>query len=316
MLASFLADRGEHYTRAMSSPLTAEHACSRLSPHLALGSLSMREAAQAAWAQQRALADAPRSAETARWGQAVRSFLARLHWHCHFIQKLESEPEAEVRPFARAYEGLRPQPGDPHRLAAFATGRTGYPFIDACLRALIATGWINFRMRAMLMSFASYDLWLPWQESGLVLARLFTDYEPGIHWPQCQMQSGETGINTVRVYSPVKQSQEQDPDGVFIRRWVPELARVPLAQLHTPWQLGPAERAALCPDYPERIVVHEAAVAEAKARLFAVRRQPEARSQANAVQRKHGSRKRTADRRRAGAAAARQASPQLALDLD
>ncbi len=91
--------------------------------------------------------------------------------------------------------------------------RPGYPFLDACMRSLRATGWLNFRMRAMVMSFASYNLWLPWRATGLHLARMFTDYEPGIHWSQVQMQSGTTGINTIRIYNVVKQGYDQDPRG-------------------------------------------------------------------------------------------------------
>ena len=70
-------------------------------------------------------------------------------------------------------------------------------------------------MRAMLMSFASYNLWLPWQESGSVLASKFIDYEPGIHWNQCQMQSGTTSINVNRIYNPIKQGKDHDPKGTF-----------------------------------------------------------------------------------------------------
>jgi deoxyribodipyrimidine photo-lyase len=304
-LDSFLHQRGEYYTREMSSPITAEHACSRLSWHLAYGSLSMREVAQAAWVRYRELPPSDKA-----WRAAMRSFIARLHWHCHFIQKLESEPEAEWEPFAKVYKGLRPRPADTERLAAWSEGRTGYPFIDAAMRYLNATGWINFRMRAMLMSFASYDLWLPWQESGLALARKFIDYEPGIHWPQSQMQAGETGINTVRIYSPVKQSYDQDPQGIFIREWVPELAAVPDTHLHEPWKLAADDRALLCPDYPKRIVDHAAAAKAAKDNIYALRRKPEARAEAKAVVQKHGSRKRTADWKRKGAEAA-----QMKLDL-
>ena len=297
-LNSFLHLRGEYYSRAMSSPVSAPDACSRLSWHLAYGSVSMREVTQAAHAHYRTLAPS----ETA-WRQSIRSFIARLHWHCHFIQKLETEPAAEWRPYAKIYEGLRPTPADPARLAAWSEGRTGYPFIDAAMRYLNATGWINFRMRAMLMSFASYDLWLPWQESGAVLARKFIDYEPGIHWSQCQMQSGETGINTVRIYSPVKQSYDQDPDGRFIRQWVPELAGVADGFCHEPWRLGAEELAALCPDYPPRIVDHTAAARAAKQAIYNLRRKPEARAEAKAVVQKHGSRKRRSGWKRMDTAA-------------
>lgn len=306
-LDSFLHDRGEHYTRQMSSPVSGASACSRLSWHLAYGSISMREAYQAALQRVRTLP--PGAAD---WQRAMRSFIARLHWHCHFIQKLESEPSAEWRPFAKLYEGLRPRPGDAARLAAWDSGHTGYPFIDASMRSLNATGWINFRMRAMLMSFASYDLWLPWQESGKALARKFIDYEPGIHWPQCQMQAGETGINTVRIYSPVKQGRDQDPRGDFIRAWVPELAAVPDVWLHEPWRMTTAQRQTYCPHYPNRIVDHAAATKAAKDAIFALRRQPDARAEAQAVFTRHGSRKRTRDRIEAGKRAAER---QFELDL-
>ncbi len=293
LLDSFLYRRGQRYTREMSSPVTAEAACSRLSPYIAYGCLSMREIAQAAYRRASEISALP-PGEAAAWGSALRSFIARLHWHCHFIQKLEAEPAVETRPFARVYEGLRPCPGNREFLSAWITGRTGYPFLDAAMRYLIAQGWINFRMRALLMSFATYDLWLSWQEAGLALARLFTDYEPGIHWPQCQMQSGETGINTVRVYSPVKQGFDQDPHGDFIREWVPELRGVPGALVHEPWRLSDEQRAGL--DYPERIVDHDTAVRIAKNHLFNLRRMPTARAQADAVQRRHGSRNKTGRR--------------------
>jgi deoxyribodipyrimidine photo-lyase len=216
-------------------------------------------------------------------------------WRDHFMQKLEDEPRIEHQPFSAAYATLRPRDPDPERLAAWIEGRTGYPFVDACMRALRAEGWLNFRMRAMLVSFASYHLWLPWQATAQALAPHFLDYEPGIHYSQFQMQSGTTGINTVRIYNPIKQGRDQDPTGAFIRQWVPELAGVPTDDLHAPHAM-PALVAQMAGvrlgrDYPRPIVQHEVAMREAKARLFAVRESAAARAEAEVVLDRHGSRR-------------------------
>ncbi|MEN9799423.1 MAG: hypothetical protein RL653_3119 [Pseudomonadota bacterium] len=294
-LASFLDSRGQDYARAMSSPVTAWDGCSRLSVALAHGHLSMKQVAHAVEARRRGLAE-ERSPEAARWRTSLRAFDARLRWHCHFMQKLESEPAIEFRNFNRALDGLREADFSEDRFAAWARGETGYPMVDACMRALLATGWINFRMRAMLVSFASYDLWLHWRRTGLHLARHFLDFEAGIHWSQVQMQSGTTGINTLRIYSPTKQVLDHDPTGVFIRRWVPELARVPAGFLAEPWALPPLlQQASGCVvgrDYPAPIVDHREAVSLARQRISAFRRMPEVRKQAAEVMKKHGSRKR------------------------
>jgi deoxyribodipyrimidine photo-lyase len=150
-------------------------------------------------------------------------------------------------------------------------------------------------MRAMLTAVASYHLWLHWREPGEHLARLFTDYEPGIHWSQMQMQSGTTGINTVRIYNPVKQGFDHDPDGRFVRTWMPELAEVPDRHVHTPWTMDrAAQRAAGCvlgDAYPEPVVDHQAAAKRARERIWAVRRSADFRAEAEAIQQRHGSRK-------------------------
>ncbi len=271
LLSDFLDGRGRDYRRALSSPLTAEAGCSRLSPHLAFGTLSMRAVHQAT---EVAIAQTP----DRTLAHALRGFAGRLRWHCHFMQKLEDEPAIEHRNFARAYDGLRAGddgaapagPGERERLDAWCNGRTGYPMVDACMRSLRATGWLNFRMRAMLVSFAAYHLWLHWREPGLHLARQFLDFEAGIHWSQMQMQSGTTGINTLRIYSPAKQAREHDPEGTFVRRWLPEVGT---------------------PAYPPPIVDERAALAAAKERLYAVRGSAAARAEADTVQERHGSRK-------------------------
>jgi deoxyribodipyrimidine photo-lyase len=285
-LESFLGARGRDYRYQMSSPVTAFDACSRLSPHLTWGTIAMREVAQASAQRLRALRgrDDPASRS---WRASLVSFMGRQHWHCHFMQKLEDEPRLEFENLHRAYDGLRPDIADPVRLAAWCAGKTGFPFIDACMRALDQHGWINFRMRAMLMSFASYHLWLPWRDSGLHLARHFVDYEPGIHWSQVQMQSGTTGINTMRVYNPVKQGIDQDPMGAFVRAFVPELDAVPDAFIHEPWRWPGASALR----YPPPIVDHAAAGKAARDALYAVRRGAGHREAAGEIAAKHGSRK-------------------------
>ena len=295
---TFLTERGLDYTKAMSSPVTAFEACSRLSPYLSLGTLSIREAYQRGISQRKKFyewKDAGGELDP-RWLSAMKSFLGRLRWHCHFIQKLEDEPSIEFENFARVYDGMREPHWNEDRYQAWATGHTGYPMVDACMRALIATGWINFRMRAMLMSFASYHLWLHWRRTGLHLARLFTDYEPGIHWSQCQMQSGTTGINTIRVYSPTKQVVDQDPEGIFIRKWVPELKDVPKKFLAEPHTMPEMEQmmcgCVIGRDYPAPVVDHKTAYAEAQRRMRDLRKGNRARAEASAIQQKHGSRKR------------------------
>ena len=289
LLDSFLAGRGQNYRREMSNPLTGATGCSRVSPHLAWGTVSLRETAQATWSRLRDL-----KGDDASDAQALRaslvSFSGRLHWHCHFMQKLESAPSIEFRELHPAMRGLRPSAADQGLLQAWAAGQTGYPFLDACMRSLAATGWLNLRMRAMVMSFASYNLWLPWRETGLHLARQFTDYEPGIHWPQTQMQSGTTGINTIRIYSVVKQGHDQDPTGAFVRRWVPELADVPDQFLQEPWTWDGARRI-VGRFYPEPIVDLKASTSAAKDKIYGVRRGDAFHAAADVIQDKHGSRK-------------------------
>lgn len=289
-LDSFLDTRGRDYRFSMSSPVSAFDACSRLSPHLAFGTLSMREVANATRARFQDLALAGRELDTDAWKKSLVSFTGRLHWHCHFMQKLESQPGLEFSNLHRAYDGLRPETPDGARLTAWARGETGFPFVDACMRALNGTGWLNFRMRAMLVSFASYQLWLPWRDTGLHLARQFTDYEPGIHWPQVQMQSGTTGINTVRMYNPVKQGYDQDPTGLFVRRWVPELAQLPDSAIHEPWRFS-EYHGELKTAYPARIVDHVAAAKVARDAVWGVRGNRQFRDTADAIQDQHGSRK-------------------------
>ena len=281
-LSSFLTSRGAPYRSHMSSPLTGERACSRLSPYLALGILSGREVSQATSARQ---AEKPQGG----WGGSLSSFQSRLAWRDHFVQKLEDEPAIEWRALHRAADRLRPATPDATRLGAWRNGETGLPFLDACMRYLAATGWLNFRMRSMVMSFASYHLWLDWRPTGAHLARRFTDYEPGIHWPQVQMQSGVTGINQMRVYNPVKQGLEQDPKGLFTRRWVPELASVPDGFLQEPWK-WPGAATVLGRRYPEPLVDISSAARLAKDAVADLRRASGFSTEAASIVARHASR--------------------------
>ena len=287
-LHSFLNARSIGYRGGISSPLSAPDACSRLSAYLTYGCISMREVVQQTRAH---IADLPQQASRHRAG--LTAFTSRLYWHCHFIQKLESEPEIEWRNMHQGYDDLREQDFNLEFFEALKEARTGWPMVDACVTMLRETGWLNFRMRAMLVSVAAYPLWLHWRPVGEWLATQFLDYEPGIHWSQLQMQSGTTGINTTRVYNPIKQAQDHDPYGKFVRRWLPHMRHVPDTWLFEPW-LMPEQlknNLLLSGHIVEPLVDLAAATRESKQRLYAIRKKPEIIDGKKAVIDKHASRK-------------------------
>ena len=304
-LNSFLNSRGQNYTFEMSSPITAETSCSRISPYLAFGQISVREAYQITEKCLQELRDSDKN-----YSKSLKSFLSRLRWHCHFMQKLEDQPSIETHTLHSSFEKLRPSVSDHKNLDAWKTGMTGYPMIDACMRYLNTTGWLNFRMRAMLVSFASYHLWLDWRLTSKHLAQQFLDYEPGIHYSQIQMQSGTTGMNSIRIYNPIKQSMDQDPDGAFIKQWVPELSSLPTQFIHQPWLL---EDATL--NYPKPIVDEKLSRAVAKEKIYSLKKQIKNTDETISLVRKHASRLRRKPRKSKNKRVVPNENNQLRLDF-
>ena len=331
ILESFLLHRGRHYSSGISSPNTSWTTGGRISPFVTWGNLSTRYIIHMLKQRQEELRQRKHekilNPVDGPFLRSLSAFSSRMHWRSHFIQKLETEPQMEARDLCSAYQHLRRQPGDWNQdyYNAWSTGTTGFPFVDACMRCLITHGWLNFRMRAMLVSFATYNLWLDWKRIAPHLARVFLDYEPGIHYPQLQMQSGTTGINAMRVYNVTKQGKDQDPDGVFIKKYVPELASVPLEYIHEPSKMkrsvqvkcgviignedtdsnscidgqlkmpfqpkGATKRdTAEFKSYPSPIVDEQKSSTIAKEKVSSVRKQNSTKSQAQQVYIKHGSR--------------------------
>ena len=312
ILDSFVRQRSLRFAAGISSPNTAWTSCSRLSIYLTWGHISLRCVVQAMKSQQEILRlqqDQNGPSNNTIWLRSLFTFSSRLYGRAHCIQQLESEPMMEKRDLCHAYQSLRRQEGDWNELyyQAWATGNTGFPFVDACMRCLHQHGWMNFRMRAMLVSFATYNLWLDWKRIAPHLARLFLDYEPGIHYPQLQMQAGTSGINTMRVYNVTKQGKEQDPDGVFIKRHVPELRLIPKKYIHEPWTMpiliqrrnfiaiGSQTLESLGEEftkYPEPIVNEQESAKVAKSKVAAIRKKDETKILAEKVFEQHGSRRR------------------------
>ena len=243
---SFFEERHKQYMFHISKPELSRESTSRLSPYIAWGNVSIRQIFQKALSYQN---------ENNK--RHLGAFISRLRWQAHFIQKFEMEHTMENASVNKGYHKLKKSISIKYQKSR-QEGKTGFPLVDASMRCLIETGFLNFRMRSLLVSFFTHILWQPWQASSQYLSKLFLDFEPGIHFPQLQMQAGETGINNLRIYNPIKNSTEHDADATFIKKWVPELANLPLAFIHEPYLMTPLDQQfnnfKLGEDYPYPII--------------------------------------------------------------
>lgn len=277
---SFFNERHKTYMQNISKPELSRRSCSRLSPYLAWGNVSIREIYK----------QAEHYKSKSNTKNNLSAFTSRLRWQAHFIQKFEMEHTMEQASINKGFQKLKKSISETYYYA-WIKGKTGFPLIDASMRCLNSTGYLNFRMRAMLVSFFTHILWQPWQNATTHLSQMFLDFEPGIHYPQLQMQAGETGINSLRIYNPVKNGLEHDIEAKFIKKWVPELSKLEIPFVHEPYLMTELEQQLfnfrLGIDYPYPIVDLKTSRKRATDMLLRMKKEPAVIKENNRILGKH-----------------------------
>lgn len=252
LLDDFL-ERIDHYADARDYP--AIKGPSYLSPHLRFGTLSVRRLARLAWQR---MQGGSRGAE---------AWLSELIWRDFYHQVLHHHPRVAGHAFRPECDALRWEHGktaDAH-FDAWCEGRTGYPLVDAAMLQINQTGYMHNRLRMVVASFLVKDLGLDWRRGEAYFATHLNDFDLAANnggW-QWAASTGCDAQPYFRIFNPVSQSRKFDPEGRFIRRYLPQLAKLPDKLIHTPWLARPLDLAAagitLGIDYPAPIVDHDQA---------------------------------------------------------
>ncbi len=284
-MGSFFETRIAQYSNQISKPLRSRYGCSRLSPYISWGNISIRQLYQRAKIEK----------ETSPYKKSLRAFNSRLRWQSHFVQKFEQEPRMEFEAINTGYLKLD-QPLNPSFVDAWKNGFTGYPLVDASMRAVRETGYINFRMRCLVTSFLCHHLFQHFTTGSAYLAAQFLDWEPGIHYGQFQMQAGLTGTNTLRIYNPTKGAHDHDPDALFIKHYVRELAHLPARYAIEPWlleeELNEFHDFSYGKDYPRRIVDITETRKEALSKIYGMRKDPQVQTEKKRILATHSMKRR------------------------